>query len=95
MSLSATLMILQVLNLGHEDLRINIVFSTSTGHTSRLMPDLHECESDGLLSFDCSFVNDLQIGQRWQVQISEGMGWLSDESKRRNCRLLEWFQDCS
>ena len=60
--------------LQNSDLRVNIVLLSSTEHTSRLTSDQHEYESVGPLYLDYPLVDDLQANQRWQVQVSEGMG---------------------
>ncbi|KAJ9681790.1 hypothetical protein PVL29_017929 [Vitis rotundifolia] len=66
--------------LQDSDLRVNLVAPTSTKHTSRLLPDLHEDKSDGPHYFDFSSVGGLQANQKWQVHVSEGMEELSGNS---------------
>ncbi|WKA02703.1 hypothetical protein VitviT2T_020861 [Vitis vinifera] len=66
--------------LQDSDLRVNVVAPTSTKHTSRLLPDLHEDKSDGPHYFDFSSVGGLQANQKWQVHVSEGMEELSGNS---------------
>ena len=53
--------------LQDSDLRVNVVLPTSTEHTSRSLPDLHEDRSYSPNYFDCSPVGNLQANQKWQV----------------------------